>query len=316
MKQMKEPDATACQGPVGRSPNRSGRRFALALIAACLFSTPAVAHPGSGIVVDRRGQIYFIDTGAGVWKIDAHGTLTRVPGPAFHWMTIDADDRFGNARLPSGPNWEITRAGANPTLLLASDFPIAMGRDGNLHYPAPGKGKDLQIVKLMPSGRASVLATLPATTARGPLSHINGLAAGPDGSLYYTENNAIRRITARGRASTVVADIALFGCESIPGNGANAGPLLRGLDIDARGTVYVAASGCGSVLKIAPDRKVTTLVQLQSPWSPTAVALFSSDLYVLEYLHTASENRREWLPRVRKISPDGKTAIIATVDRR
>ena len=111
-------------------PARSGRlpcrpRLALALIAACLFPTPAVAHPGSGIVVDRRGQIYFVDTGAGVWKIDAHGTLTRVPGPAFHWMTIDADDRFGNARLSSGPNWEITRAGANPTLILASDFPIA-----------------------------------------------------------------------------------------------------------------------------------------------------------------------------------------------
>lgn len=167
----------------------------------------------------------------------------------------------------------------------------------------------------MPSGRTSVLANLPAAAARGPLSHINGLAAGPDGSLYYTENNAIRRITASGRVSTVIAEIALFSCESIPGNGANAGPFLRGLDIDARGTVYVAASGCGSVLKVTPDRKVITLVQLQSPWSPTAVALFGSDLYALEYLHTASENRRDWLPRVRKISPDGKTAIIATVDR-
>jgi hypothetical protein len=137
-----------------------------------------------------------------------------------------------------------------------------------------------------------------------------GLPSGPD----YTENNAVRRITERGRVSTVVADIALFGCESIPGNGAN-GPLLRGLDVDARGTVYVAASGCGSVLKVIPDRKVTTLIQLQSPWSPTAVALFGSDLYVLEYLHTALEDRRAWLPRVRKISPDGKTAIIATIDR-
>jgi hypothetical protein len=59
----------------------------------------------------------------------------------------------------------------------------------------------------------------------------------------------------------------------------------------------------------------TTLVQLQSPWSPTAVALLGSDVYLLEYLHTASEDRREWLPRVRKISPDGKPAVIATVAR-
>jgi hypothetical protein len=70
------------------------------------------------------------------------------------------------------------------------------------------------------------------------------------------------------------------------------------------------------VLKVAPDGKVTTLLQLQSPWSPTGVALFGGDLYVLEYLHTASDNRREWLPRVRKISPDGRTVLIAAIDRR
>ena len=297
-----------------KSLKRRCRRLALTLVAACLLSAPAVAHPGSGIVVDRRGRIYFVDTGAGVWKIDTRGTLTRVPGPAFHWMTIDVDDRFGKGRLPSGPDWEIARSGSDPTLLLESDFPIAIGRDGDLHYPAPGRS-GLRILRLTPTGQTSELASLPATTANVPLSHINGLAAGPDGSLYYTENNAIRRITAQGQVSTVVMDIAPTGCASIPGNAAN-DPLFRGLDVDARGTVYVAASGCGSVLKVAPDRKVTTLVQLQSPWSPTAVALSGGDLYVLEYLHTESENRRAWLPRVRKISPDGKSAIIATVDRR
>jgi hypothetical protein len=298
-------NATACVG----------RRIAPALIVACLLSAAAAAHPGSGIVADRRGRIYFIDTGEGLWKIDTLGALTRIPGPAFHWMTIDADNRFANARLPSGPNWEIARAGNDPMLLLSSDFPIAIGRDGNLYYSAPGQGKDLQIVKRTPSGATSVLATLPAT-ARDPLTHINGLAAGPDGSLYYTEDNAVRRISMRGRVSTVVSDIALFTCESIPGNGANAGPFFRGLAIDVHGSVVVAASGCGTVVKIAPGRKVTALLQLKAPWSPTAAALSGDDLYVLEYLHTASENRREWLPRVRRISPNGKAAILATVDRR
>ncbi len=294
------------------------RKLAPILAAACLLSTPAVAHPGSGIVVDRRGQIYFVDTGAGVWRIDPQGTLTRVPGPAFHWMTIDADDRFVKVRLPSGPDWEITRAGASPTLLLASDFPIAIGRDGHLYYPTAG-ANELRILRLAPSGRTSVMASLPAATANGPnrpLRHINGLAAAPDGSLYYTEDDAIRRIAAEGRVTTVVADLAPAGCSSIPGSGPGGRPLLRGLDVDALGTVYVAASGCGSVLKVLPDRKVTTLVQLQSPWSPTAVALSGGDLYVLEYLHTESEDRRAWLPRVRKISQGGKSTIIATVDRR
>jgi sugar lactone lactonase YvrE len=231
-------------------------------------------------------------------------------------MTVDAVGRFADVRLPSGSGWEIKPAGADPTLILASDFPIAMGRDGNLYYPSHGPGGGLQILQLIPSGRTSVLANLPAATAGGPLRYLNGLAAAPDGSLYYTENNAIRRITAEGRVSTVVADLALAGCASIPGTGADERPLLRGLDVDALGTVYVAASGCGRVLKVTPEGRVTTLVQLESPWSPTGVVLFGKDLYVLEYLHTATDDRREWLPRVRRISPDGKSAIIASVDRR
>ena len=58
----------------------------LVLIVTCLLPVPAVAHPGSGIVVDRLGQIYFVDMVSGVWKLDARGALTHMPGPAFHWI--------------------------------------------------------------------------------------------------------------------------------------------------------------------------------------------------------------------------------------
>jgi sugar lactone lactonase YvrE len=141
------------------------------------------------------------------------------------------------------------------------------------------------------------------------------MAAAPDGSLYYTENDAIRRISARGEVSTVAEHIVLSPCASVPGSDAN-DPLLRGLTVDASGTIYAAASGCGSVLKITSTGQITTLLQLESPWSPTAVARHGRDLYVLEYLHTAVEDRRLWLPRVRRISPDGKSVIIATISRR
>jgi hypothetical protein len=41
------------------------------------------------------------------------------------------------------------------------------------------------------------------------------------------------------------------------------------------------------VLKITPDQKITTLAQTQSPRSRTGVTLLGSDVYVLEFLHTA-----------------------------
>ena len=292
------------------------------MVLAFAFAFPfilvvaAFAHPGSSIFVDRQGQVYFIDTGAGVWKIDRQGRLARHPGPNFHWMAMDSDNRFAGARLPSGPGWEMALAGASPTLIVSSDFPVAIGPDGNLYYPQPAAGQGLQMVRRMPGGRTSMMARLPAQVSGQPLLWLNGLAFGPGGALYYTEHSAIRRIAPGGQVTTVVAHVAPSRCAPIPGTEPGTTPYLRGLGIDDGGTIYVAAAGCGSVLKVTPDGKVSIVLQLESPWSPTAVAVSGKDLYVLEYLHTAEERRREWVPRVRKITPDGKSAVIASVSRK
>ena len=82
------------------------------------------------------------------------------------------------------------------------------------------------------------------------------------------------------------------------------------------GTVYVAASGCSAVLKIAPDGSVSVVLRASDAWTPTGVAISGDDLYVLEYRYIESERREDWLPRVRKVSRDGKVSIIAAVERR
>jgi len=285
-------------------------------IAVVFFPTSTLARPGSGIVVDRRGEVYFLDTGSGVWKIDLHGNLTQLPGPRFHWMTIDHDDCFNSARLPSDARGDVVRVGATPTLLVASDFPLVIGGNGKLYYPNYAAGSGLQILELMPSGQPTVFANLTSAPGGAQLKYLNGLAAGSDGSLFYTEDNAIRRVNAQGQVSTVIANPTLPTCVSIPGT---TRPMLRGLAADTHGTFYVAASGCGSVIKVTDRGQVTTLLQLQAPWTPTAVAVFGSDVYVLEYLQTAAsmepEDRRAWLPRVRKIEANGQTKIVATIER-
>jgi DNA-binding beta-propeller fold protein YncE len=279
-----------------------------------LLSTTLPAHTGSGIAVDRLGQVYFLDTGSGLWKIDRQGRLTHLSRERNHWLTLDTHDGFASGRLPIDPasDWVITRIGANPSVLISTDFPIAIGEEGNLYYPL-GRQGGLQIMRAMPSGEAVLFATLPVTALGRPLPHINGITAGPDCSLYYTEDTAIRRITAEGKISIVASVRALVGGPSIPGT--NQHPFLRGLAVDARRVIYVADNGDARVLRITPEGNVTTLVQLQSPWSPTGVALFGSEVYVLEFLHTPDDDRRAWLPRVRKITSDGKSTIIATVDR-
>ena len=290
----------------------------LITIMLLFVANEVVAHPGSGIVVDRQGNIYFVDTGSGVWKIDRNGKVTRLSGPAYHWMAIDVDGRLTNATLPyfSSGDATVTRVGVEPTLLLSSDFPITVGGDGNLYYPWLRANEPLKVFRLAPSGTTAVLQALPTNTEGGQLRWLNGIVAAPDGSIYYTEDRAVRRITPQGKLTTVADNVTLSVCDSIPELEADRRPYLRGLDVDAQGTVYVAATGCGAVLKITTDKKITTVLRTSSPWSPTGVAVFGTDLYVLEYLHTPGDNSRDWLPRVRKLTSDGHVVTVATIDRR
>lgn len=290
------------------------RRVVLGVAVVCVLWGPALAHPGSGIVVDRIGQVYFLDTGSGLWKIDTRGGLSHLSPLRNHWLAIDASDRFTQSRLPTdaGRDWVITAAGSNPTLLISTDFPLVIGQDGNLYYPS-ARESNVRILRTNPTGGTFTFVTLPRSVAGAALGWINGITTGPDGSFYYTEDNAVRRITAQGRVSTIATVTALASGPAIPG--VEERPYLRGLKVDANGVVYVADNADARVLKITPDGKITTLLQLESPWAPTDVAIFGDIVYVMEFLHTPGDDRLTWMPRVRKITPDGKSAVIVTVDQ-
>lgn len=293
---------------------KNARRTILSLSATFLLAAAALAHPGSGILVDRLGQIYFIDTGSGLWKIDTRGALTHLSPLRNHWLAMDPTDRFTGPRLPTDPgrDWVITAAGSNPTILISTDFPILVGEDGDLYYPSV-RESSVRILRTGPTGGTSTFFTLPRSVAGAALGWINGLATGHEGSIFYTENNAIRKITSRGEVSTVATISALERGPAIPG--VESRPYLRGLKVDAKGAVYVADNGDARVLKVTPDGKVATLVQLESPWAPTDVAVFGDIVYVLEFTHDAGDDRTTWMPRIRKITPDGKSSIILTVDK-
>jgi hypothetical protein len=71
-----------------------GRQHVVLAIAGYILCTlpvtRALAHPGSGIVVDDRGRVFFTDTGRGVWRVDSGGKLTLISESAMHWMAIDS----------------------------------------------------------------------------------------------------------------------------------------------------------------------------------------------------------------------------------
>ncbi|HEX6100614.1 MAG TPA: hypothetical protein VF432_30135 [Thermoanaerobaculia bacterium] len=285
----------------------------LLAVFALWLAPLAWAHPGSAIGVNPDGRVYFVDTGGGVFSIEPNGEVVRREGPAFHWFALDPAGRFRSTPWPAIPGGELRAAGG---VILSSDLPVAVA-GGTLYFPERVAGDRIRIVAVAPTGARSVRATLPpARRGSAAVPWINGLAPGPNGSLYYTEDRAVRIIDARGRVTTLANVPSVARCAAIPGVMPEEGPYLRGLAVAGDGTVYVAAAGCGALLKITPRGAVAPLLRTASPWSPTAVATAGGEVFVLEYSHTASDDRREWHPRVRKITRSGAVVILANPPRR
>ena len=299
-----------------RSASQASLWSLLAIACLLLVGTPgrARAHPGSALEVGRDGRLYFVDTGSGVFTVNRAGVLGRVEGPAFHWFAIDGTSALADTPWPRIPGAEIVSAGRDPTLVLSSDFAVAVGGDGAFYYPEPDGESHWRMIRVTADGTRSQFARFPADKRPdGSTSSVNGLAPAPDGSLYFTHDRAVKKISARGIVTTIASGVTVKRCARIPGTEQATGPYLRGLDVAPNGTVFVAAAGCGAVLMIAADGKVRSVLRTASPWSPTAVAVSEGEIFVLEYLHTDSDDRSEWLPRVRKVSRGG--AVETVIDR-
>jgi hypothetical protein len=281
--------------------------FALATLSAW-------AHPGSGIVVDQEGNVYFC--GRGLVKMDAKGKLTylnRKTGG--HWMCLDMKGSFSRTQ----PKYfeRITPPGVKPALVFADGgSPIAVLPDGNLYYASndekltPG---GLQVTRNSPRGEISAFP--PDGKKVTERFGITGLAAGPEGALYIACPTAVLRLNMDGTFTTLADSIALKDCDvDYPDHNPNLPlPFLRGLAVDEHGTVFAAAVGCHAVVKITPDGKVETILKAERPWSPTGVAVHRGEVYVLEYTNANGGRAEGWYPRVRKRASDGEVTTLVTL---
>jgi hypothetical protein len=276
-------------------------------VVSVVAAHPAVAHPGAAIAIDANGRVYFVDTGHGVWMVDAAGKLVDLGGPAFHWMTLDPDGRFAGLRVQGGSFEFVGKAIDGGVLILSSDFPVAL-RDGFAYFAPYAKTPPLRVLRLARDGR-----TEPAAAIETRAQWLNGLARGRDG-LYFTEDAAVKRLTPDGSVTVIAEKLTPPECspDRVPETSV---PYLRGLAVGDNGDIYVAATGCRVVVCIDRRGTVSTVLRAESPWAPTAVALHGNAVYVLEYWHTPGDDRRQWLPRVRRVDPSRDVSTVATVNR-
>jgi DNA-binding beta-propeller fold protein YncE len=285
-----------------------------------LFSFAVNAHPASGIVVNPQGEVFFIHTGTGVDKIDAEGKLTcihKVSGGG-HFLALDAKGRF-STQLPRLFE-RITTEGIKPALLYASGgAPFVVNQDGNLYYGSGfPEGDDLTpggltLTRLSQDEKRTLFAPDLKRILADLNEAVTGLAVGPDGTLFVACPNAILKVKTNGAVTTFVHPVEVKDCDDVFGKHPDSPffhpPYLRGLDVTEEETVYAAVTGCRCVVKISRKGNVETILKAEKPWTPTGVAVRDKNVFVLEYTH--HDKAENWVPRVRKLWPDGKVTILA-----
>lgn len=313
-------------------------RFALMIFATIGLSMflpgTTQAHPASGIVVDRAGNIYFSDLET-IWKWDKQGQITVFRegerGRHVHELSIDDQDNIYGADVSYNPStkgwisdvWRMTPDRKFNYLLEPTEHPprgwsIWQDGAGNMLFIEQNNHtkRETLLLRRTPAGIVTTLAGGPYGQADGKgnqakFSSVGGMSLGSDGSVYLTDGESLRKVTMDGTVTTLARNLKARTSGDSPRLFADNDGGLAGLTVDPAGNVYVADSGNRRLLKVNNEGKVDIILRSEPPYFPTGVTAAGGILYVLEVGLTLPG---AWSgPRIKRIDGDGKVTILATV---
>lgn len=292
----------------------------LFIVSGFILVSAASAHPSWAIVVDSRNRIYVSDLEK-IWKIDADGKISIFVERHTHEFTLDRDDNLIGEELHYEPStqkytaalWKITPGGEFSFVLAPTENPpkgisIWKNAAGATFFSGQTETEptEFYLLKRNADGRVKVLFG----DERKVLAHrqilpyvYGGIAFAADGAVYFKNREAIWKVAADDKIS-VVADK-----QNLASSAPN--PMFFGLAVDGENNVFTADFNGKSVLKIAPDKKISVIYKSEQDWSPTGVYERNKNLYVLESKNMPP--RSNPVTRVRKIAADGRVSTVATI---
>ena len=304
-----------------RSPVKRSVLFRAAILSTLLVSV-ARAHPGSGLVVDREGRLYFVVIGQNyIMRVDTRGDLTTfVSDPRLrlpHHLVVDQDGNIYTASDHDGIVWKIAPDGTmmeyfssralwreRIAIVGQGGDPFTLDEAGNLYCIAYSPRPDQsRILRITPEGVASTIAGSGTGYADGVGQeakfadlHFASMAWGPAGLLYVTDRTRVRTITPDG----IVSTWAIRGGVELE--------YAMGITVDSVGNVYVADYAGHRVTKTTPGGETTTVLGRRRLFGPTGVAIGpAGETYVLD--------SEPFGTRVWKIGADGQVMLLASVRR-
>lgn len=300
----------------------------LTVAAGALFlgAAAASAHPGTGIVVDRQGRVYFTDLKS-VWRWEPGGRVTAVvTGKHSHALRLDEKGRVEGEHLTYDPAakkwwtsaWRLEEDGAvrdtaPPTEGFPFLFTAAVAPDGTRYYArVDNNRRDVsEIHRRAPDGQTELLAGgvyghADGSGRRARFGPIGALAVGPGGTLYLTDEVSVRSVSPDGQVRTLARGGPDFKPTLFERVFSGRYGKMMGLAVDGSGTVFAANFGGHCVVRVTPDGRTARVVRSKGGWSPSGVALSGDDLYVLEFGRGDSV-------RVRRFTPPRSIATLAVV---
>jgi hypothetical protein len=283
-----------------------------------LISFAIAAHPGIGIVKDSKGNIYYTDLKQ-VWKISSDGRKTTVvPGVHTHELYIDENDNlYGEHLWYNGERedtwghyvWCLKNNGElvkdiKPTEGFQTNYSFVRDSIGNMYWVE--RFTTSRIMRKSKQGEITKLI-------EGKFGFIGWLACAKDGSLYFTENNKLHRLSPDGQSDSyrmkTLADN--IGSRSTDFTMMGRNYDSYGIWTDACDNVYLAMIDSKKVICIGNDGGARTVINTSSMWTICS-GLFDNngDLWVLEN-SLANEVRARKIAKAELAN--GKTASVSAI---
>ncbi len=267
------------------------------LLFAALSAPALSAHPGVGIVVDSRGNVFYTDLKQ-VWRIAPDGTRSvAVPRVHAHELYLDAQDNLfgehlwyeGDASGKWGHRvWKLSHDGKLEDVIPATegfltDYSFVRDGQGNMYWAGDGEGdaSDRVCIKKRASdGTVSILAGGKEGRSDGvgraaEFTAIRWMTASSTGTVHAIDDGRLRRVTPDGTVTTM-ASLAEGGWSLFGGKRHR----LQGLCPDREGNVYVANLWKERVEKVTLEGEVIVFAECEGPTGVTVTP--EGEVLVLE----------------------------------
>ncbi len=277
------------------------------LISLLLISSAAGAHPGVGIVMDSKGNVFYTDLKQ-VWKIDVQGRKSIVVRNVHtHELYLDeADNLYGEHLWYNGERfntwghyvWRYSAEGAFEKIIpdtegFLSNYSFVRDHHGNMYWA--DRQTDCQHLVKKDHNHTITKTDKPC------FGNIRWMTSTSNGTVYLIDLYDLKKVDPLGRVTTVASLLQEI---RFPQSMTTPDPhYVMGLSVDSNENVYVAVYGARKVKKITGAGRIFTVAETSMSWSPTGVlSAPNGDLWILECSPTNAV-------RVERITTDSRRII-------